>query len=501
MTRIPGWIKSVSLVAGLAITSTASATLGYFGLGYGAKAMGVAGAVVANPQDSATIAVNPAGITAVGERVDIGARMFSPQRKAELETSAIGANFDVKDDSRRNLFLIPNFGFNIQLGENLWFGFNNYGNGGMNSTYDRNLYDEASAVVGAFGQGFAAALAAGATPEQAQAAGEAAAGMVPKGTTTSDVLLDPVTGKPLINDVGTLGVDLAQGIFAPTLAMKFRNKHSIGVSLLIGVQRFSARGLGNFQCFTKSAATNPANAATCPQGFAVKTSNGLTNNDSGWSYGAGARIGWMGEMNSRLTLGASASSKVYMSEFDDYDELFAEDGDFDIPANVTLGVTFKATPDLKLSFDFQRIFYEGVNSISNEGPVVSPLGVGPAPPCANDCWLGMKDGMGFGWEDINVYRVAAEYAYGAQWIFRTGFSYNQQPIPKDQVLFNFLAPASIQKHATVGFTFSPDKNSEWNLAYMHAFREKVQSNKTAFGIPGSLEMYQNSVDVSYSYKF
>ncbi|MEA2093160.1 MAG: outer membrane protein transport protein, partial [Pseudomonadota bacterium] len=223
MTRIPGWIKTVSLVAGLAITSTASATLGYFGLGYGAKAMGVAGAVVANPQDSATIAVNPAGITAVGERVDIGARMFSPQRKAELETSAIGANFDVKDDSRRNLFLIPNLGFNIQLGENLWFGFNNYANGGMNSTYDRNLYDEASAVVGAFGQGFAAALAAGATPEQAQAAGEAAAGMVPKGTTTSDVLLDPVTGKPLIKDVGTLGVDLAQGILAPTLAMKFRN--------------------------------------------------------------------------------------------------------------------------------------------------------------------------------------------------------------------------------------------------------------------------------------
>jgi long-subunit fatty acid transport protein len=54
---------------------------------------------------------------------------------------------------------------------------------------------------------------------------------------------------------------------------------------------------------------------------------------------------------------------------------------------------------------------------------------------------------------------------------------------------------------TVGFTFAPDKQSEWNFAYMHAFEEEVKSSQTAFGVPGSIKMHQNSFDVSYSYKF
>ncbi|MGB5605072.1 MAG: outer membrane protein transport protein [Gammaproteobacteria bacterium] len=460
MTRSPGLLKVVSLIAGLAITSTATATTGYFALGYGAKAMGVAGAVVSNPQDTATIAVNPAAMTVVGKRVDVGLRFFSPIREAELRTSASPApvvTFDVDDKSRRDLFLIPNIGFNIQLKDNLWFGFNNYGNGGMNSTYDRNIYDEAFAALGGAPEGFG-------------------------------------TGTP---DTGTLGVDLAQAIYAPTLAMKVKEKHSIGVSLLIGVQRFSARGLGDFQCFTQTA------APTCMPPPPTVLSDGLSGNNSDWSYGAGARIGWLGEVHPRVTLGASVSSKVYMTKLDDYDELFAEDGDFDIPANFTLGATFKATPKLKVSFDFQRILYEGVSSISNAGPIFVPPpapNAGPNPPCPS-CLLGMDQGMGFGWEDINIYRLAAEYAHNKQWIYRAGFALNDQPIPDDQLLFNILAPAVVEKHATVGFTFMPNAKTEWNFAYMHAFEEEVTSSQTAFGIPGRIEMYQNSVDLSYSYKF
>ena len=48
----------------------------------------------------------------------------------------------------------------------------------------------------------------------------------------------------------TLGVDLAQVLFTPTLAMKVNDRHTVGASLIIGFQRFSARGLGNFQCLT-----------------------------------------------------------------------------------------------------------------------------------------------------------------------------------------------------------------------------------------------------------
>ncbi len=61
-----------------------------------------------------------------------------------------------------------------------------------------------------------------------------------------------------VQDVNTLGVDLAQGIIAPTISFKVHEKHMLGASLLIGIQRFSAYGLGNFQCFTQDGLVNPA---------------------------------------------------------------------------------------------------------------------------------------------------------------------------------------------------------------------------------------------------
>ena len=492
MKKISEVLKTASVLALLGFTSTASATTGYFAIGYGAKSMGLAGATVSNPQDSVVAAVNPAGMALVGERVDLSVRFFSPIREAELTTTALGASFNVDAKSRRDLFIIPNIGFTQQFKGNdkLWWGLSIYGNGGLNATYDRNLYDESFVVLGAFGAGAAGFPCGLPTPADC---GAAAAAMVPEGTTTPDLV--GVSLPKASANVGTLGVDLSQAIFAPTLSYEVNEKHSLGASLLIGVQRFSARGLGNFQCFTSTVANNPAANPSCAFGVADTPSNGLTNNGNDWSYGAGVRLGWIGEVHPRVTLGLAAASKVYMSEFDDYDELFAEDGDLDIPANVTAGITVKATPKLKISFDYQRIFYEGVNSISNAGPTLGPS----IPPGSGP--LGANNGLGFGWEDVNTYRLAAEYMHNDQWTLRAGVVTLDQPIPDDQVLFNVLAPAVVEKHVTLGFTYSPNNSSEWSFAYMHAFEEEVKSSQTAFGIPGKIQMYENSVDVSYSLLF
>ncbi|MDH5515937.1 MAG: hypothetical protein OEY45_12340, partial [Gammaproteobacteria bacterium] len=300
-----GWLRATTLFTTLAVSATASATTGYFALGYGAKSMGLAGAVVSNPQDAIAAAANPAGMGLVGERFDIGIRFFSPIREAEILTSAppLGASYDVSDKSRRNLFFIPNFGITKELNNRVTVGFSIYGNGGMNSTYDDNIYD---LTAGAFGG----------SPE-----GVGTAGLTP--------------------DTGRLGIDLAQSLQALSVAFKADERHTLGASLLIGVQRFSARGLGNFQCFT-SAALDPANAnldnpftpvvdpgPACapggPQAAAIGfvPSRHLSGNGSDWSYGAGARVGWIGQITDTLTLGATAASKIYMSEFDDYKELFA----------------------------------------------------------------------------------------------------------------------------------------------------------------------------------
>ena len=59
-----------------------------------------------------------------------------------------------------------------------------------------------------------------------------------------------------------------------------------------------------------------------------------------------------------------------MSKFKEYAGLFADGGDFDIPANYGVGIAFKATPKLTVAADVQRIDYSGVGSVGN--PMASP---------------------------------------------------------------------------------------------------------------------------------
>jgi len=54
---------------------------------------------------------------------------------------------------------------------------------------------------------------------------------------------------------------------------------------------------------------------------------------------------------------------------------------------------------------------------------------------------------------------------------------------------------------TFGLSYSPSEFGEWNLSYQHAFKEHVSSEQTAFGVPGSLSMYQNAFEIGYSWKF
>ena len=411
----------------LGIASQASATTGYFALGYGPKSNGMAGAVVAAPQDATTSAVNPAGMSLIEERADFSLMLFSPIREA-----ALGNNLEVRKKSKRDFFVIPNGGFKYQLNDQLSWGISVYANGGMNTTYTRNVFDET------MGQGNKTGMA----------------------------------------NTGTLQIDMGQGIIAPTLSYQITPEHSFGIAPLIGVQYFKAKGLGNFIGFTENSAGTD-----------------LTDTAYDFAYGTGIRAGWIGQIHPMVTLGASASSKIYMTEFHQYSDLFAENGGFDIPANFTTGIALHPRSDLTLSFDYERIFYGDVKSIANKGPIL-----GPAIPVGQSV-LGADNGIGFGWDDIDVFRIGLQYEVNQDLTLRAGYSWNDRPFGGDQLLFNVIAPAVTNKHMTFGLSYSPSEFGEWNLSYQHAFKEHVSSEQTAFGVPGSLSMYQNAFEIGYSWKF
>lgn len=276
------------------------------------------------------------------------------------------------------------------------------------------------------------------------------------------------------------GVDLIQLFVAPTATWKVTPSNTIGVSLNLAYQRFEAKGLQNFD--------NPAS----------KAPGSVTNNGHDNSYGAGIHIGWIGQLSDAVTLGATYQSKTYMSKFDKYKGLFAEDGDFDIPSTYGLGIAVNATPQLTVAADVQRINYSDVNSVGNLS--LSNIFAGNQ--------LGSDNGPGFGWRDVTVVKLGASYAYNDSLTVRAGYNHSTQPIRSSETLFNILAPGVVQDHITLGATYVLPNKSELSFAYMHAFKESVNgsgsippSPPTAFGGgEANLKMYQDSLGIAYGWQ-
>ena len=413
----------IALAVALASLSIgAHATNGYFSHGYGMKAKGMAGVATTSTDDAFFGANNPAAAAFAGNRMELGADLFSPVR----EFSNTTAGFTVESDSE--LFLVPEFGYNRMINNDLALGITVYGNGGMNTDY-------------------------------------------------------PATFGPFnyFGGTGSLGVDLSQLIIAPTVAYKFAPNHSIGISPLLAYQRFAATGLQFMAGFSASP-------------------NNVSEKGHDDSYGYGVRVGYLGKVTPTVTIGAAYASKLEMTEFDSYKGLFAEKGDFDIPENYNLGVSWQATPALRLAFDYQRINYSDVNSVGN---AVTNLFSAP---------LGAGNGPGFGWDDVDVWKLGVEYQYNKAWTFRAGYSHANNPINGGsftnnefgEVTMNILAPAVIEDHVTLGFTYTRDNGDQITMAYMHGFENDVSGPSlfNAFDPAGNenIKMYQNSLGIQYSWK-
>lgn len=258
------------------------------------------------------------------------------------------------------------------------------------------------------------------------------------------------------------GVNLEQLIVAPVIAYKVSSESSIGVSPLLVRQTFSAKGL---------------------EGWGLSSSIGTDV-----STGLGVRLGLYSKLAPNIAFGASYSPKTNMSKFDKYAFLFAEHGDFDIPANYTVGIAIDASPSVKLALDYQRIEYSGVKAIASAS----------LPNFGNG--LGSDNGPGFGWANTDIYKVGVEWKYSDSLTLRAGYNHTNNPVSSADVMFNILAPGVIVDHYTFGATYKVAKNSELTWAYMYAPQNSV-SGLDMYGNPNTIRMSQQSLGVQYSWKF
>ena len=334
------------------------------------------------------------------------------------------------DGNGDSSFLIPEFAYNQEFGTDMTFGVVVYGNGGMNTKYK-------------------------AIPQYAGAS--------------------PATDT---------GVNLEQLFISPTFTFKINPQHSVGVSLNLIQQKFEAYGIGGFCGFK---------ATPCGDSGASAASRvGLSDQGDDTSTGYSVKVGWIGELAPNFQMGFAYQTESDMEEFDKYNQLFAEQGGFNIPSNWTLGVAFQPTASWNLMFDVQQINYSDIASIAN------PNGTG-----AGTGALGADNGRGFGWDDMTVYKLGGEYNVNSNLVLRAGYSVTDQPIGADDTSFNLIAPAVIEEHYTLGMTYTLANKSAVTAFVMYAPEVTVNGNSSTPGTSGAanISMSQTSFGVGYGWNF
>ncbi|MCK5042132.1 MAG: outer membrane protein transport protein [Sphingomonadales bacterium] len=422
--------KNISVIAlgmGLALVATdqAAATEGYFQHGWGARHGALGGAGVADGRDASAAALNPASLVKAGNSLQLAATLFSPRRSV-TGTGEPGLAPLGTVDSVTNFFLVPNIAYSKQIDENSAWGITIYGNGGMNSDYPA----------------------------------------VPR------ALLECGGGAGVFCG-GEAGVNLSQAFIAPGYARDF-GKISVGITPLIVMQMFEAKGLVAFSGFS----SDPAN---------------LTGPGIDTSFGFGAKIGFEAELTDSMRFGASYQTKVNMSSFETYTGLFADQGDFDVPQNYQVGFAgdFGKDNNITLMVDYKKIFYSDIGSVGGTANVALPFGVAGGP--------------GFGWQDVDIYKIGMEYRRSEDWTWRLGFAHNSAAILPSEVTLNILAPATVQDHITGGFSYSVSDSSYIEVAGMYAPDVGISgAEPAAFGNPNhtnTIAMKQYSFTVSWTMKF
>ena len=409
---------------------------GYFALGYGPMARHMAGATTAYAEDAFAGASNPAKWLAAGNRVDIGGEFFMPYRRVERTGS--NTVYDFGTTSAKDIFVLPEGAISRRISDRLAWGLTVYGNGGLNTEYRGNN--------GVPGSNFAPAIC---------------------GNKPANFLLG----------CDKLGIDIVQLVAAPGVAYEVLPGHTIGIAPLLVFQRFEAYGFQGFAAFSK----NPSD---------------VSNRGWDWAPGLGVRVGWLGEISPRLSLGAAWASRVYMDEFEQYTGLLA-DGALDVPENYSLGLAFAATADLTVTFDYQRINFGDVPATGNGvlNTLLNPV----------DNALGTSGGTGFNWENQDNFRTGLVYDVNPVFTLRAGYAYGARPQRDDginSVTMNMLTP-NAEHQFSAGLTWRPSTGGEFHMGYSRFIAPAYEgpSATALLGIGGRerIEAHVNTVMLGWSW--
>jgi len=214
------------------------------------------------------------------------------------------------------------------------------------------------------------------------------------------------------------------------------------------------------------------------------------------AFGFGFQAGLTYRVKDGLSVGASYSSPQYFQDFE-WNSVVADPTSpafgtartitfaMDVPQVIAGGVALEPTSNLFLAADVKAIFYAGTEGFDKSG--FDQTGAV----------------QGFGWSDIMVVAVGAEYSATDRVSLRGGYNFSENPIPEGNSMFNISAPAIVQHHATFGLGLMLNESLQVNAGYYHVFENELTGPVMMPGAPAgstvSSKMFEDSFQIQFSY--
>ena len=227
-------------------------------------------------------------------------------------------------------------------------------------------------------------------------------------------------------------------VVTPSLVQQFDDGSSAKLSAVLAYQRYASLGLGMSQFGND---VQPASVWAA----------------SNTSYGAGARVDLGGPVSDHLRWGAAYQSRVGMDPFAGYHGVFSDQGDFDIPASASVGMSYALTPVFGIDLGVQRVMYSSIKPFTSSSlprSFLALLGDGASPV--------------FAWRDLTVYSVGWTVHNTDVGNLEFRYTTRQQPMPTSSLLEHALESDVSNDMVSVGWSRAVGENSHMSFAASYA---------------------------------
>jgi len=155
--------------------------------------------------------------------------------------------------------------------------------------------------------------------------------------------------------------------------------------------------------------------------------------------------------------GVAYQSRVGMDSFSNYRGVFSDPGDFDIPANASVALSYSLTPTFGLDVGVQRVMYSSITPFTSSSlptRFLALLGDGASPV--------------FAWRDLTVYSVGWTMHDDDVGNLELRYTTRQQPMPTSVLLEHALAADTANDMVSLGWSRAVGDNAHMSFAASYA---------------------------------